>query len=159
MSGRRVHTVAAALFASALGAAAAPAADVRVIHGSTGHACAGYPCEIVQSGVRVIHGIRYEPPVYVPVPEPYYLVNLGPTFEPAVPAYPDVIYAYPYLPPFGYYSYQRYNPYGRYGYRPMGYPGYRPLGSHDEGYFERPYVRRAPMEKSSRVQPKPRPKP
>lgn len=161
MSGRKVHVAVAALVAALWGATAVSAAEVNVIRGSASSPCAGEPCEVMRSGVRVVYGARYAPPAYVPVPwpEPYYLVDFGPTYEPAIAAYPDVIYAYPYLPPFGYYSYQPYNPYGRYGYRPMGYPGYRPMGSYEGARGMRSGPRRAPMEKRSGVAPRPRPKP
>lgn len=135
MSGRQVHLFAAAVTAVILGALPAAAADINVIYGcctppqAQASAADGY--SVVQNGVTIIYGRNPQLAAYVPrpMPEPYYVVDQGPSYEPPVPPYNE-LYDYPYIPLYGY-------P----GYRPLGAGGYHPYGHRRmrrHGEFGRP---------------------
>ena len=126
MSGRKVYLVAATMTAIVWGVSSA-AAEVNIIYGCCGpkqqaQTCAADGCSFEQEGITVIYG--RQPVAYVaqPIPEPYYVVNQGPTYDPAVLPYDDGLYDYPYVPVYGYPGYR---PFGPGGYRPFGHRGMR----------------------------------
>jgi hypothetical protein len=131
------------LAATAVLLASPAAAEVDVIYGGQATpACAITGCSVEQAGVTIIYGTYATPrPVAVeaPPPEPYYVVNQGPTYEQVIVPYNDT-YAYPYLPAYGYgYGYR---PFGKHGYQPFGPHKFKPQGMHrrSQPHFGRPHV-------------------